>query len=86
MTLPGSDAAAWLRSAISYQIERGVMTRRSGAVIPLARAVLCADCEAIVDVSTTTCPRCTSTTLNNLSRLVNRAPVVFRPSDGGRTR
>ena len=26
MTRPGSDAAAWLRSAISYQIERNVMS------------------------------------------------------------
>ena len=50
-------------------------------MIPLARAVLCADCEAIVDLSTTTCPRCTSTTLVNLSRLVNQAPVRFA-SDG----
>ena len=82
---PGSDAAAWLRSAIGYQIERGEVRERSGAVIPLARAVLCADCEAIVDVSATACPRCTSTTLVNLSRLVNRAPVRFA-SDGGNGR
>jgi len=33
MTLPGSDAAAWLRSAISYQIERGdVMSEDNGFV------------------------------------------------------
>jgi len=68
-----------LRSAISYQIERGDVRERGGAVIPLARAVLCleADCETIFDVSSATCPRCTSTTLVNLSRLVNRAPVRF---------
>ena len=33
MTRPGSDAAAWLRSAISYQIERGdVMSEDNGFV------------------------------------------------------
>jgi len=33
MTLPGSDAAAWLRSAIGYQIERGdVMSEDNGFV------------------------------------------------------
>jgi len=55
--------------------------------LTLGQAVLCVepDCEAIVDVSTTACPRCTSTTLVNLSRLVNRAPVRFA-SDGGNGR
>jgi len=54
-------------------------------MIPLARAVLCVGCDTVLDLSTTTCPRCTSTTLVNLSRLVNRAPVRFA-SDGGNAR
>ena len=34
MSLPGSDAAAWLRSAISYQIERGdVMSEDNGGFV-----------------------------------------------------
>jgi len=56
-----------------------------GAVIPLARAVLCVGCDTVLDLSMITCPRCTSTTLVNLSRLVNRAPVRFA-SDGANAR
>lgn len=47
-------------------------------MIPLSRALLCANCDVIYDAGERRCPGCTSTTVLVLANVLDRRPAEAR--------